>query len=73
MPIIVPTPRGAKHPVMDLGLFGNFNFALSSALIFVIGIVLFATLALLPPYLNQLMHYPVLDVGLMLAPRQCTA
>ncbi|MBB5208729.1 DHA2 family efflux MFS transporter permease subunit [Chiayiivirga flava] len=61
--------RGASHPVMDLRLFANFNFALSSALIFVVGIVLFATLALLPPYLNQLMHYPVLDVGLMLAPR----
>ena len=61
--------RGAKHPVLDLRLFANGNFALASALIFVIGIVLFATLALLPPYLNQLMHYPVWDVGLMLAPR----
>jgi predicted MFS family arabinose efflux permease len=38
-------------------------------LIFVIGIVLFCTLALLPPYLSQLMHYPVLDIGLLLAPR----
>jgi DHA2 family multidrug resistance protein len=31
--------------------------------------VLFATLALLPPYLSTLMNYPVLTIGLVLAPR----
>jgi DHA2 family multidrug resistance protein len=32
-------------------------------------VVLFATLALLPPFLARLMGYPVFDIGLLLAPR----
>ncbi len=55
--------------LLDLGLLGNRNFAVGCVLIFVVGIVLFATLALMPPYLNTLMHYPVLTIGLVLAPR----
>ncbi|KAF1687404.1 EmrB/QacA family drug resistance transporter [Pseudoxanthomonas broegbernensis] len=55
--------------LLDLGLLGNRNFAVGCVLIFVVGIVLFATLALLPPYLSALMHYPVLTIGLVLAPR----
>ena len=33
------------------------------------GIVLFATMALLPPYLQNLMGYPVVTTGLLMAPR----
>ncbi len=55
--------------LLDLGLLGNRNFAVGCVLIFVVGIVLFATLALMPPYLNTLMHYPVLTIGMVLAPR----
>ena len=58
-----------EHALLDLGLFRNANFAIGCLLIFVIGIVLFATLALLPPYLSGLMDYPVLTIGLVLAPR----
>ncbi|WP_225539912.1 MDR family MFS transporter [Xanthomonas sp. XNM01] len=58
-----------EHALLDLGLLGNRNFAVGCVLIFVVGIVLFATLALMPPYLNTLMHYPVLTIGLVLAPR----
>jgi DHA2 family multidrug resistance protein len=61
--------KTTEHPLLDLGLLRNSNFAVSVMLIFVIGIVLFSTLALLPPYLSQIMHYPVLDIGLLLAPR----
>jgi DHA2 family multidrug resistance protein len=61
--------RSHEHPLLDLGLWRNGNFAVASLLIFVVGIVLFSTLALLPPYLSQIMHYPVLDIGLLLAPR----
>jgi DHA2 family multidrug resistance protein len=61
--------RSSEHALLDLGMLRNRNFAVAVMLIFVIGIVLFSTLALLPPYLSQLMHYPVLDIGLLLAPR----
>jgi DHA2 family multidrug resistance protein len=35
----------------------------------VLGVVLFATMALLPPFLQGLMNYPVVTTGLLLAPR----
>ena len=34
-----------------------------------LGVVLFATMALLPPFLQNLMNYPVVTTGLLLAPR----
>ena len=61
--------RSREHALLDLGLWRNGNFALACLLIFVVGLVLFATLALLPPYLSQIARYPVMDIGLLLAPR----
>jgi DHA2 family multidrug resistance protein len=37
--------------------------------IFIVGVVLFATLALLPPLLQELLNYPVVTTGLVTAPR----
>jgi DHA2 family multidrug resistance protein len=59
----------AEHPFLDREMFANRNFVLGQILIFAIGAILLATLALLTPYLEQLMHYPVLEAGLVLAPR----
>src|SRR4249919_34405 len=61
--------KNREHSLLDLGMWRNGNFSVACLLIFMIGVVLFSTLALLPPYLSQLMHYPVLDIGLLLAPR----
>jgi DHA2 family multidrug resistance protein len=61
--------RGARRPFLDLGLLADRNFLAGCSFIFVIGIVLFATMALLPPYLQTLMNYPVVTTGLLLAPR----
>jgi MFS transporter, DHA2 family, multidrug resistance protein len=59
----------ARHPFVSPALFRDRNFAISSVFIFVIGVVLFATLALLPPMLQGLMNYPVVTTGLITAPR----
>ncbi|MCU4675937.1 DHA2 family efflux MFS transporter permease subunit [Catenovulum sp. 2E275] len=59
----------SQAPFLEPGLFKDKNFAAGLLLIFVIGIVLLATMALLPPMMQHLMGYPVLDVGLILAPR----
>jgi len=59
----------AKRPFVDLGLFRDRNFLASNIFIFVLGVVLFATMALLPPYLQNLLNYPVITTGLLLAPR----
>jgi DHA2 family multidrug resistance protein len=50
-------------------LFKDQNFLIGTVLIFVVGVVLFATLALMPPLLEDLLHYPVVTTGLVLAPR----
>ena len=50
-------------------LFKDRNFLTGNLFIFVVGVVLFATLALLPPLLQELMGYPVVLAGLVTAPR----
>ena len=59
----------ADRPFVNLGLFKDRNFFASTIFIFVLGVVLFATMALLPPYLQNLMNYPVITTGILLAPR----
>ncbi|MEW5424971.1 DHA2 family efflux MFS transporter permease subunit [Amorphus sp. 3PC139-8] len=59
----------ARNPFLEPGLFKDRNFAIGLCFIFVIGVVLLATLALLPPFLQNLMGYPVMTAGLVLAPR----
>ena len=59
----------ACHPFIDPALFRDRNFVIGIMLIFVVGVVLLATLAILTPYLETLMNYPVLTAGLVLAPR----
>lgn len=59
----------SDRPFVNLGLFKDRNFFASNIFIFVLGVVLFATMALLPPYLQNLMNYPVVTTGILLAPR----
>jgi DHA2 family multidrug resistance protein len=59
----------SPRPFVNLGLFKDRNFLASNIFIFVLGVVLFATMALLPPYLQSLMNYPVVTTGMLLAPR----
>jgi DHA2 family multidrug resistance protein len=58
-----------KHPFLEPGLFKDRNFSLGLLAIFIVGIILLATLALLPPFLQSLMGYPVIDIGLVMTPR----
>jgi MFS transporter, DHA2 family, multidrug resistance protein len=51
------------------GLFKDRNFLTGNVFMFIIGVVLFATLALLPPLLQDLLNYPVATAGLVTAPR----
>ena len=59
----------AERPFLDPALFRDRNLCMGLFFIFVVGIVLLATLALMPPFLQDLMGYPVLTTGLVLAPR----
>lgn len=57
------------RPFIEPDLFRDRNFSVGLLLIFVVGIILLATMALLPPFMQNLMGYPVIDVGFVLAPR----
>lgn len=58
-----------KSPFLNPELFKDRNFVAGNLLIFVVGIVLFATLALIPPFLQNQLNYPVITAGLVTAPR----
>jgi DHA2 family multidrug resistance protein len=59
----------AKSPFIQPGMFTDRNFVIGQIFIFTIGITMLATLALLPPFLQKLMGYPVVTTGYLLAPR----
>jgi DHA2 family multidrug resistance protein len=50
-------------------MFRDRNFVSALFLMFVIGLVMLASSALLPPYLQNLGGYSVTDTGLLMAPR----
>ena len=59
----------AKRPLFDRALFRNRNLVTGLFFMVVVGISSMAPMALLPPMLQQLFGYPVVDTGLMMAPR----
>jgi len=58
-----------KAPFISPALLKDRNFMTGNIFVFIVGLVLFATLALLPPLLQELLHYSVLTTGLVTAPR----
>ena len=57
------------RPVVDLRAFADRTFSIGVFLIFTIGFVLYASLVLLPIYVQTLLGYPALQAGLALSPR----
>jgi DHA2 family multidrug resistance protein len=70
---VVHTATAGPHPFLPPALFRDRNFVVGQILIFVVGAVLYGSLALLTPYLETLMGYPVLTAGLVTAPRSLGA
>ena len=58
-----------RDPFIDPRLFQDRNFTMGLILIFMVGVILLATLALLTPYLQHMMGYPIVTAGLVLGPR----
>jgi DHA2 family multidrug resistance protein len=59
----------SKEPIVNLRVLSNRNFAVGTALIAAMGIVLYGTIALLPLFLQTLLGYPALESGLAVSPR----
>jgi DHA2 family multidrug resistance protein len=59
----------APRPFLSPKLFTDRNFVVGIVLYAIMGLIMYATLALLAPYLQTLMNYPVVLAGIVLAPR----
>jgi DHA2 family multidrug resistance protein len=58
----------ADKSFVDFRLFQNQNYVTGILFIFIVGLVMYATRALLPTMLETLMDYPVATAGLVTAP-----
>jgi len=56
-----------KSPIIDVRIFRNFNFASSSLMMFMLGILLFSSLVLMPQFLQTLLGYTSELAGLALS------
>jgi DHA2 family multidrug resistance protein len=59
----------AQHPLFERAIFKDRNFAVSVVFMAVTGVLLLGGLALLPPLLQNLYGYSVLQSGFLTAPR----
>ncbi|MCJ9671254.1 MULTISPECIES: DHA2 family efflux MFS transporter permease subunit [unclassified Neorhizobium] len=59
----------AEKSFINPRLFLDQNFTVSMIFIFVIGVTYLASLALMTPYLQSLMGYPVITAGIVMGPR----
>jgi DHA2 family multidrug resistance protein len=59
----------AEKPFVRPALFRDRNFAAGMLLIVMVGLTYYASMALQPPYLQELMNYPVVTAGIVMGPR----
>src|ERR1700738_875253 len=59
----------AQNSFVNPRLFLDRNFSVGVLFIFIVGITYLASLALLTPYLQTLMGYPVVTAGIVMGPR----
>jgi MFS transporter, DHA2 family, multidrug resistance protein len=56
-----------KEPIIDVRLFKNFNFAAANVMMFMMGVMLFSTLVMIPEFLQTLDGYTAELAGLVLS------
>ena len=59
----------AKASFVNPRLFLDRNFAVGMIFIFIVGVTYLASMALMTPYLQTLMGYPVVTAGIVMGPR----
>lgn len=58
-----------QHPFIPLRIFLDWNFSIALILMFIVGVILLATIALVTPYIQNILGYPVLSAGFLLGTR----
>lgn len=66
--IFLTTELTVEHPLIELGLFKNFNFAVSNVVVFMFGLGMFGSTFLLPIFLQNSLGYTPLQAGLVFLP-----
>ncbi|HZB91432.1 MAG TPA: DHA2 family efflux MFS transporter permease subunit [Stellaceae bacterium] len=59
----------AEQPFVRPALFRDRNFVAGTLFVAIVGLTYYASLALQPPYLQDLMNYPIVTAGLVMGPR----
>jgi DHA2 family multidrug resistance protein len=61
----------SSQPFIQFALFKDKNFVGGCVFMAVMGLVLFSTMALSSPFLQNVINYPIITAGLLLASRGC--
>jgi len=56
-----------KHPIIEVRLFKNLNFLAANGMMFILGLMLFAALVMMPLFLQSLLGYTAESAGLVLS------
>jgi DHA2 family multidrug resistance protein len=56
-----------EEPIIDVHLFKHFGFAIANLMMFMLGVMLFSSLVMMPQFLQTLMGYTALNSGLVLS------
>ncbi len=59
----------ARQPFIDRRIFADRNFVIGIMIMFVTGMLVLASMALMPPFLQNILGFPVVMTGLLMAPR----
>ncbi len=66
--VLVIRELSIENPIVDLHLFKDRNFAISTFMMYTLGFVLYSTTLLLPILMQTLMGYTAMESGLVLLP-----
>ncbi len=66
--VFLITEFTVQYPLIELGLFRDFNFALSNGVLFIFGLGMFGSTFLLPLYLQNALGYTALQAGSVFLP-----
>jgi DHA2 family multidrug resistance protein len=66
--VFLITEFSVEHPLVELALFKNFNFAVTNTVMFMFGVGMFGSTFLLPIYLQNSLGYTPLQAGMVFLP-----
>lgn len=70
--IFIMAELRVKHPMVELSLFRNINFAIANILGFISMLALYGAMFLLPFFLKSVLNYSSISAGVMLLPLTVT-